>query len=138
MNDTDLKERVKLLEARCRELQRLCEEHHIDWEARIGKLSYLELRFPHIATRLRTLANDPEQIAAYVNELIYDTRPDAEGFPPQVLDELLTLALRLKKENVLNAPPLQGPGKPASATSGAAWSPPLESKAFTGWDIHSR
>lgn len=54
-------------------------------------ISAIEARFPHIARRLEALWQTP-QIDLYMDSLLIDTRGSRQGFPPDVLDELMFLS----------------------------------------------
>lgn len=53
--------------------------------------SAIEVRFPHIARALSTLWQT-DQIGLYLDSLLIDTRGGRQGFPADVLDELMFLS----------------------------------------------
>lgn len=109
-------------------LRRLCEQNGIDWRAHIGGLSLLELRFPHIPEKLCKLW--PQREAAdYLEELVVHQRPGAQGFPPEVFDELLALQLLLKSMGVFPNSELSL----ADASGRSGWD-----RADASWDTSRR
>lgn len=53
--------------------------------------SAIETRFPHIARELTALWHT-SQISLYLDSLLIDNRGDRQGFPEDVLDELMFLS----------------------------------------------
>jgi hypothetical protein len=48
-------------------------------------------RFPRIANKLARLWGDEKSITDYLDHLLIDRRGKRQGFPPDVLNELLNL-----------------------------------------------
>ena len=53
--------------------------------------------FPHLANRLATLRSTPPATIAFIDSLIIDDRPDREGLPFAVLNELSQLRAYVDK-----------------------------------------
>ena len=53
----------------------------------------LVARFPHVARRLDELWNDPAGVGEYFSELMVSSRPNRQGFPPEVAAEIMSLCL---------------------------------------------
>ncbi|TAH44966.1 MAG: hypothetical protein EYC67_11985 [Betaproteobacteria bacterium] len=53
----------------------------------------LVARFPHVARQLDLLWNDGAAVAAYFSELMVSSRPQRQGFPPEVAAEIMALSM---------------------------------------------
>jgi hypothetical protein len=54
--------------------------------------SAIEKRFPHIAEKLSLMWGTPD-FSEFLNKLMIDDRGNRQGFPPEVIDEMLFLHL---------------------------------------------
>lgn len=52
---------------------------------------HLETHFFHVYKRIKIFWGFPEEFNAYINELMLDTRGGRQGFPPEVMKEILAL-----------------------------------------------
>ncbi|MBS0512234.1 MAG: ankyrin repeat domain-containing protein [Proteobacteria bacterium] len=57
----------------------------------------LVARFPHVARRLDELWNDPAGVGEYFSELMVSSRPNRQGFPPEVAAEIMSLCLAYER-----------------------------------------
>jgi hypothetical protein len=71
----------------------------------------LVARFPHVAMRLEALWNDAEAVASYFTELMVSSRPNRQGFPPDIAAEIMSLSMAYDRI---------GPIKPVSEETGKA------------------
>lgn len=55
-------------------------------------------RYPHVVNRLALYWKDQNMLADYFEELLVSSRPGRRGFPPEVLDELVSLLGFVEKE----------------------------------------
>ncbi|MEX8497830.1 MAG: hypothetical protein AB3X41_03635 [Leptothrix ochracea] len=55
-------------------------------------------RYPHVANRLALYWNNQNHLADYFEELLVSSRPGRRGFPPEVLDELVSLLGFVEKQ----------------------------------------
>lgn len=53
----------------------------------------LVARFPHVARKMEALWNDPKASADYFSELMIPSRPNRQGFPPEVAAEIMFLSM---------------------------------------------
>lgn len=53
----------------------------------------LVARYPHVARKIETLWKDPEASADYFSELMIPSRPNRQGFPPEVAAEIMSLSM---------------------------------------------
>lgn len=57
----------------------------------------LVTRFPHIARHIESLWHSPVAIAEYFTELMIPSRPNRQGFPPEVAAEIMSLSLAFER-----------------------------------------
>lgn len=91
---------------RRREAPAVLEDASLTWMAKLPREVQPRLtgaKYPRIVNRLAGLWGDKEEAAAYVGELLVDTRGSRKGFPADISTELETLRAHLKK--LLDAAP---------------------------------
>jgi hypothetical protein len=66
----------------------------------------LESRFPRVASAIQLLWSNPE-MDTYFAKLVVDDRGDREGFPPEVISDLMFLATLHQTAYRFNAKALQ-------------------------------
>jgi ankyrin repeat protein len=53
----------------------------------------LVARYPHVAQHIELLWNNAEAVADYFSELMIPSRPNRQGFPPEVAAEIMSLSV---------------------------------------------
>lgn len=65
----------------------------LDSEYRNKYPHHLVARFPHVAWKIEALWPNAEATADYFSELMIPSRPNRQGFPPEVAAELMSLSI---------------------------------------------
>ncbi|MCG2576523.1 ankyrin repeat domain-containing protein [Dechloromonas sp. XY25] len=75
----------------------------------------LVARFPHVARKLEAIWNNPEAAADYFTELMIPSRPNRQGFPPDVAAEIISLSMAFDRiGHLVAAEEVSAPEPPAA------------------------